>query len=929
MKPTRLFYAFLAGSSLLLTPALHAGDGTWDTDADGLWSDPLNWLGDTAPDIADGTDSTATLGNFITGNRTITLDSDRTIGNITASDTSHDYTISGANILTLDVTAGQSIIDVTSAARTLTIDSVIAGTDGLVKNGAGTLSLSTSESAPHANTFTGGTTINAGTIKNVGADSLGTGTISFAGDSELRAARVTGQVMTNSIQINNGVTGQLNAINQFYRFNINGVVSGSGTLWVTSTDNGNGQIFLNNTANTHTGKIIIGSTAKSGNLITGSIADGAGAIELGATTGTGNLTFANTTSAQAFSTRQVILAGTTGGGSITNNGATANIVTFTQHLSVTQAGNKTFTLGGSNTGDNAFNGVIPEGASGSVSLAKSGAGKWILSNDNTFTGSVTVTGGTLEVTKLADGLANSSIGASGNAATNLLLGNATTLRYTGSGDSTDRSFTINGTSNNHQATLDASGTGAISFTNTDALAYGTNNQSRKLTLTGTNTGNNTLAASIADNGAGVVSLVKAGAGNWNISGDMSHTGGISITQGNLYLSGTNTYSGETSGPRSSNIRSVVFQGIQALSANTALTYINNGGVGSSPTFAVLDDGVGTISKGAGIQMTTKDNTSGINIFVGNNGIANGGNGAGLTIGSTIALGNMNSDEGSANKTSQTLNVTGANGYRLQINDVNINLFTTSTTPYTAIFNPTSAPLSIAGNVQQAGNGSGGTTTLNLSGTASGNLVSGNILDSADVTAKALSLTKTGASDWTLSGTNSYTGTTTVSQGSLIINGNSSTATGAVTVASGATLGGSGTVGGATTINGNLSPGTSPGTLTFATDLTLNNGAIYTFEGGDLTAVTSTLTLNDDWTLDLGGGFQDGGSVLIFTYGTFTGSDLDPTILTSGLGFSPTGTLSLTDNGSGSIFLNGVSVVPEPSAAILGSLGLLALLRRRR
>ena len=70
---------------------------------------------------------------------------------------------------------------------------------------------------------------------------------------------------------------------------------------------------------------------------------------------------------------------------------------------------------------------------------------------------------TLEVNTLANGGANSSIGASSNAAANLYL-HAGTLKYVGTGSTTDRLFTI-GTAG---ATLDASGTGAVVFSNTGA-----------------------------------------------------------------------------------------------------------------------------------------------------------------------------------------------------------------------------------------------------------------------------------------------------------------------------------------------------------------------------------------------------------------------------------------------------------------------------
>ena len=224
----------------------------------------------------------------------------------------------------------------------------------------------------------------------------------------------------------------------------------------------------------------------------------------------------------------------------------------------------------------------------------------------------------------------------------------------------------------------------------------------------------------------------------------------------------------------------------------------------------------------------------------------------------------------------------------------------------------------------AGPGADGVPVLRLDGTTSDNRVTGAISESS----VPLSLQKQDSSTWTLSGTNTYTGTTTVTAGSLIINGSTST-TSIVSVASAGTLGGSGTVGGNTSISGTLSPGQSPGTLTFSNDLTLLANSIYTFEGGDLVAVGGTLTLTDNWTLALGAGFQDGGSVTLFTYGTDGGFDLVPTFDQTNLGFSPSGGLTLTDTGS-SIVLNGLSVVPEPNAAaLLGALGTLLLLRRRR
>jgi autotransporter-associated beta strand protein len=141
------------------TPAPPPTDGTWITDGNGNWSDPANWQDGK---VAEGLDKTAFFTANITAARTVTLDSARTIGNITFTDSttsSHDLTISGANILTLDVTTGMPEINVTQTGnRQLSINSVISGSDGLKKVGPGILNLG------GANTYTGTTTVADGLL---------------------------------------------------------------------------------------------------------------------------------------------------------------------------------------------------------------------------------------------------------------------------------------------------------------------------------------------------------------------------------------------------------------------------------------------------------------------------------------------------------------------------------------------------------------------------------------------------------------------------------------------------------------------------------------------------------------------------------------------------------------------------------------------
>jgi autotransporter-associated beta strand protein len=91
-------------------------------------------------------------------------------------------------------------------------------------------------------------------------------------------------------------------------------------------------------------------------------------------------------------------------------------------------------------------------------------------------------------------------------------------------------------------------------------------------------------------------------------------------------------------------------------------------------------------------------------------------------------------------------------------------------------------------------------------------------------AAALSVVKKDAGKWILTGNSSYTGTTSVNQGTLLVNGTHSGVS-TFTVASGATLGGTGSIASAVTVNGTLAPGASiedlaTGSLTFGNNSTL-------------------------------------------------------------------------------------------------------------
>ena len=106
-----------------------------------------------------------------------------------------------------------------------------------------------------------------------------------------------------------------------------------------------------------------------------------------------------------------------------------------------------------------------------------------------------------------------------------------------------------------------------------------------------------------------------------------------------------------------------------------------------------------------------------------------------------------------------------------------------------------------------------------------------------------SLNKVGSGFVTLSNVNTYTGTTTVSAGTLNVTGSLASGS-AVSVLSGATLSGTGTVNGTVSLNGTISPNTSGtiGTLTTG-NLTLGAGGTYNV---DINAIPSGGTAGTNW-----------------------------------------------------------------------------------
>jgi len=221
----------------------------------------------------------------------------------------------------------------------------------------------------------------------------------------------------------------------------------------------------------------------------------------------------------------------------------------------------------------------------------------------------------------------------------------------------------------------------------------------------------------------------------------------------------------------------------------------------------------------------------------------------------------------------------------------------------------------------------------------------------DASTSVLGIRKSGNATLTLSGNNTYVGVTTVSAGTLLINGNQTAATGNVSVSASATLGGNGTLGGAVTVanTGILAPGTSGDTTT---TLTLASKDLTMAGADSKIALNITGTAAGEFDRLVGiAAFTQGGDITFTLSGSYTALD-SWNIFASTSRFGNFDTISLAGsyNGtlsrSGSIWTNTniggqswkfdetlgtLSVIPEPATWVLlaASLTTVMILRRRR
>lgn len=515
------------------------------------------------------------------------------------------------------------------------------------------------------------------------------------------------------------------------------------------------------------------------------------------------------------------------------------------------------------------------GSEGTVSLDNS---SWTTNNTLTIASSGN---GQLTATNGADIAANSiEVASSGGATGSLTVTNSTI--------STTSIIAGSGTASATFSGAEIKLLGGISVIDTlliDGFAHGALEIATGGLTVNTQGGN----AQIASPMSGAESLTKTGEGRLRLTTANGFSGGTHVNGGILEITSAPALgTGEVT--------------LGSAELRSTADIVLSASVTGSPTSLVISSGsTGTLSTTTGNTFTI--NTTGFTLS----------NGAGIVFGST-------GNNGTVDFSPSTLTLSG-NVSQVAVNSGQVKTANSTLESLTAAAASTTVASGAILDFNDYLSGSGirslhGSGTVIIGASPSTSLVVKSGDFAGDISGGG-SLVKESSGTLILSGQNTFTGGTTVNEGTLIVNGDLAFGLGEVTINPGGTLGGSGNVGTIFLNGGNLAPGNSPGTLT-AQDLHWQSGGL-TFDLGATQAGSDSLLidhldgLGSSYPISfMNSGWNVGTTYTLISYSS-TNIQIDDFYFTNSGGFD--GYFSYGGNN-----LNfTLTAIPEPSTSLLATL----------